>query len=364
MKRKIKKALHNRRQKRKTVQHENVPRITNDTVAEHREQVIENARKYIYPLKHSKHRIVLVSVGVLILAITSFLAYCTIALYKFQSNTTFLYKVSQVLPFPIARIDNQFVAYENYLFELRHYTHYYENQLQVDFTNDEAKAQLDQFKNRALQEIINEAYVKRLAKEHNVSVSEAEVNEEIELARAQNRLGSEQQVLEDVIQDYWGWSIDDFKRTLRQEILNRKVVQKLDTETKERASAALAELQGGADFAAVAQKYSDDDITKANGGEYGFAIDRASREVPPRAIDALYSLEKGAYSEVIDTGYSLEIVKVIDINGTKLRAAHISFMYKPIETYINDLKDATPARVYITLPEVPEQFIDENNQNL
>src|SRR5665811_1430574 len=35
-----------------------VPRITNETVAEHREAVLSGARKYIYPLQHSKRRIV------------------------------------------------------------------------------------------------------------------------------------------------------------------------------------------------------------------------------------------------------------------------------------------------------------------
>ena len=38
-----------------------LPKITDDTLAEHRENVLSSARKYIYPLKHSKHRIVLVT---------------------------------------------------------------------------------------------------------------------------------------------------------------------------------------------------------------------------------------------------------------------------------------------------------------
>src|ERR1039458_1937006 len=33
----------------------NVPRITNETVIDHREEALSSARKYIYPLQHSKH---------------------------------------------------------------------------------------------------------------------------------------------------------------------------------------------------------------------------------------------------------------------------------------------------------------------
>ncbi len=355
MKRKLKKVL--QRNKNKASKQEvsgKVPRITNDTVAEHREQVLSSARKYIYPLQHSKHRIVIISIGVLIAAIIVFFSYCTLALYRLQNNSTFLYRVTQVIPFPVARIGSQLVAYENYLFELRHYTHYYETQLKVDFSNEGDKAQLDQFKQRALDKVVNDAYVKQLADRHGVSVTNQEVDAEIELVRSQNRLGSDEQVLEDVIKDYWGWTLDDFKRTLRQQLLAHKVVATLDTETHKRAEAALTELKNGADFAAVAEKYSDDQTTKTNGGEFGFPIDKTSRELSAKSIVALFNLKPGTYSEIIDTGYSLEILKNVEENNDKIRAARIVFNYKPIEDYINDLKAEQPARVYISLPEPPE----------
>src|SRR2546423_961097 len=53
-----------------------VPRITNETVAEHREEVLSSARKYIYPLQHSKHRVVRISISLFIAVIILFFAYC------------------------------------------------------------------------------------------------------------------------------------------------------------------------------------------------------------------------------------------------------------------------------------------------
>jgi hypothetical protein len=50
----------------------NVPRITNETVAEHREEVLSSARKYIYPLRHSKHRVVRISILLLIIVVVGF----------------------------------------------------------------------------------------------------------------------------------------------------------------------------------------------------------------------------------------------------------------------------------------------------
>jgi parvulin-like peptidyl-prolyl isomerase len=153
-----------------------------------------------------------------------------------------------------------------------------------------------------------------------------------------------------VLKDYWGWSVDDFKRSLREELLAQKVAAKLDTATQARASAALAELKGGADFAAVAKKYSDDQGTKDNGGEFGYPVDRTARDLTAQTTDALFKLKPGQYSDIVNIGYGLEIVKNIETNGDKIRGAHIVFNFKDITTYINDLKDKQKTRVYISLP--------------
>jgi parvulin-like peptidyl-prolyl isomerase len=248
------------------------------------------------------------------------------------------------------------------LFELRHYTHYYETQLKVNFDNGKDKEQLNQFKRRALDKVINDAYVKQLAAEHNISVSDQEVEDQITIVRNQNRLGSSEKVFEDVIKDYWGWNVNDFKRSLRTTLLAQKVAAKLDTETNEKAAAALAELKSGASFADVAKKYSDDP-SKENGGELGFAVDRTSKEIPAQATDALFKLQPGQITEVVNTGYTLEILKNIETNGDKIRAARIVINFKDVNQYINDLKDKQKYTQYIKLPEatptegvaVPEQ---------
>ncbi len=325
---------------------EGMPRITNETVAAHREEVIGSARKYIYPLQHSKHKIVIISTTLFILGIISLFTYCTVALYRLQSSTTFLYQVTQVVPFPVARSGGRFVAFENYLFELRHYTHYYTTQQQLDFKTAAGKQQLSDFKKRALDKVIADSYIKRMASQRKISVSDREVDDRITIVRKQNRLGGSDKVFEDVLKDYYGWSLNDFKRSLRLELLTQKVMASLDTDTPKRAQAVLAELKASGDFAGLAKKYSDDP-TKENGGEYGYPIDRTSRGVSAQVAEALFSLKAGQYSGVVSTDGGVEIVKVIETNGDKVRAAHIVFNYKDVNIYVNDLKDKQKTRAYI-----------------
>lgn len=324
-----------------------VPYITNETVAEHREQILKGARKYVYPLQHSKHRIVTVSASIFIAMVIALVGYGAVSLYQLKSNSTFVYRITQVLPFPIARVQGNMVAYESYLFELRHYTHYYETQQKLSFKTTEGKQQLQDYRERALQHVVDAAFIKELAKKNNVTVTNLEVNDEIAILRNQNRLGTSSQVFEDVLRDFWGWSLNDFKRSLREQLLTRKVVSKLDTTSHTTIDAALAELKAGAAFADVAKKYTMDDTTKATGGEYAAAVDKSNRDIDPRVTAALFALQPGQYSSVIDTGYTVEIVRLNSLEGQKARASHIQINLKDISEFLKPIKGKHKAQQYI-----------------
>jgi hypothetical protein len=309
--------------------------------------MLHSARKFIYPLKHTRTRIVKVSIALFVAVMLLFVSYVLVSLYKLQSSSTFIYGVTRVVPLPVAKAGNAWVSYESYLFELRHFKHYYETQQQVDFTTDSGHAQLTEFKKQAINQVISDAYVKQLADKNNVSVSNREVDDAVRLLRAQNRLGSNDQEFADVLKEFWGWSADDFRRELRQQLLAQKVVAALDTNTSDKAQAALAAVQNGTDFSLVAKQYSDDAATKDANGEYTFLIDRNNRDIPPKVVDELYKLQPGQTSPIIDTGYTLEIVKVLSVNDGKIRAAHIAKNYQNITTFTKPLQKQNPPKKYI-----------------
>ena len=324
-----------------------IPNITNKTISEHRDEILGSGKKFTQPLQHSKHRIVIISTTIFILMIIGFFSYSTYALYRAQSTSFFMHRVTEVIPFPIARVGSTFVAYENYLFELRRYMHYYENQQQLDFNTESGQQQLAEFKRRALDKVVDYAYIQKLANEHDVTVSDQEIEEQIHLLRDQNRLGSGADVFEDVLQDYFGWTRNDFERHLRQELLTQKVIAELDEETNTRAQSALEELEAGEDFGQVAEAYSDDVTTRENNGEFGFWIDKNNRDMTPRATEALFSLEPSEHSDIVNTGYSLEIFKLLEAEEDRVRGAHILFNFQGINQHIDDLKEEKPAIVYI-----------------
>lgn len=324
-----------------------LPKITTESLAETRQEILKGARKFVYPLQHSKHRIVILSSLIMLAVLVVFFGYSVYALYWQKSTSTFMYRVTQVIPFPVAKVGSSFVSYEEYMFEIRQYVHYFENQENVDFNRSEYKQQLESQRKEALDRTIKKFYIRKLADQNNVKVSDVEIDEEVKLYQSQNRLGSDEQVLKDVLRDYYGWTINDFKRQLSSRILSEKLIDSLDTDAKDRANKALTELKSGVAFNVVADKYTDDANTKGKGGEIPFLIDEQDRNVPSQMTNKLYSLKPGEYSDIFSVGYGLEIVKNLESKDGKIRAAYILFNYKNIEDFINAEKEKTPATIYL-----------------
>lgn len=326
-----------------------LPRITNETVSQHREEVLSGARKYIYPLKHSRHRVVLISVTILLIVLISFFSYTLFSLYKQQSTSAFMYQVTKVVPLPVARVGGKFISYENYLFELRRYIHYYENQQEIDFSDPKTEGQLEEQRKKALEKVVNQAYIQKIAREKNITVSSEEIDYQIETLREQSRLGNDSKVFEDVLKDYWGWTVADFRRSIANELLAQKVLAAIDTATQERAAAADAQIKAGADFAAVAKASSDDAATKERGGELTTLIGKTDRSIPAVTTQTLFNLKPGQVSGIIDVGGGLEIVKNLGFEGDKVKAAIIFFQYQDLDAILNDSREKQPATVYIRL---------------
>ncbi|HUC95976.1 MAG TPA: peptidylprolyl isomerase [Candidatus Saccharimonadia bacterium] len=324
-----------------------IPRITNDTVSIHREDVLKSARKYIYPLSHSKSKIVIITSSIVIALVIIFFSYCTLALYKFHTTSQFLYKVTEVIPFPVARINGHFVSYNSYLFEIEHYIHYYHAEQGVNFSSTSGKQQLSNYEQQALNKVVDDSYVADLAAQYHIKVTNSQVNNQINIVQQQNRLGSNQAQLADVLKTYYGWSINDFKRELKLQLLTQDVVSRLDTSTWAQARNVLGQLNKGTSFATLASQYSDDTSTKSNGGQYVGTISKNDPNIPVQVITALFSLKAGQYSGIINTGYSLEIVKNISVQDGQITAAHISLNFKDISTFIAPLQQQGSTKIYI-----------------
>jgi peptidyl-prolyl cis-trans isomerase SurA len=76
-----------------------------------------------------------------------------------------------------------------------------------------------------------------------------------------------------------------------------------------RAKEILSEVRRGKDFATAAKEYSED-ISASEGGDVGFV---EKGKMVPEFEKAVYSLKKGAISDIVETEYGYHIIKVEEV---------------------------------------------------
>ena len=86
---------------------------------------------------------------------------------------------------------------------------------------------------------------------------------------------------------------------------------------KAQAEDLLKQIRGGADFAALAKKYSEDPGSAANGGEYPSFVTRG--QTVPEFEKAAFSLKQGQTSDLVRTQYGYHIIQVLQHEDARLR---------------------------------------------
>ncbi len=87
-------------------------------------------------------------------------------------------------------------------------------------------------------------------------------------------------------------------------------------EAKDRAAKAIARVRGGQDFAAVTAEVSDDDGTKAGGGELGW-FERGS--ITPEWESVVFAMEKGDLRGPISGPQGLHVFTVLEVKRSDLK---------------------------------------------
>ena len=329
--------------------------VVTKTVEKHRRLILRRAQQYRSFLINTNRRVVGVSLAVLLVAASGFGGLVYFNLYRDQSHSDFSYNVARILPLPVAKTGSTFVPYGDYLGDLRRQIHYFESQQGMDFSQPEeedAQVTLDELKNASMKRVIDRVYVSKLAAERGLSVTEGEIDSRLALLQSQGKLGGNLEDIEEVLDNFWGLSLAEYRRILSANILQEKVTRAMDEElgngAMERMEAIFRSLNGGEDFAELAIAYSEDPTTAINGGRYEFPLELEGREEDPQVLRAVFETPPGQFSDIVDTGDRLEVVKVLEDEGNgRRRAAHIRISYLLLDDILAEIRDKEPTAIYI-----------------
>jgi len=231
------------RLKRKKVENtENAHRITNETVAEHRERVLAGGRRFKYPMQYARHRLVINTIIISVVALLLIMLMVWWQLYPAQNTSTFFYRITRVVPLPVAMIDGQPVSYGDYLMGFRSQEHYLQYKEGVDLYAKENKSQLDLIKRQSLDDAIADTYATKLAKQANITVSPKEVDDAIKLQRQSRDGETSEDTYYAIVLDHFNWTPDEVRLITARKLLHQKVAYDIDTtatKLKDQVSEAL-----------------------------------------------------------------------------------------------------------------------------
>lgn len=228
-------------------------------------------------------------------------------------------------------------------------------------------------------QMIDEEIVNQIAEKAGVKVTAAEVDAEI--AQIKERIGGQEKF--DAALAQYGLSAEQLKQDQTFRLKITKILSKdiptddaalkkyfeanlsqFDTrevksrhilmQTEEEAKAIKAELDKGADFAALAKEKSTDPTAKENGGDLGF---NKRGNMVPAFDDVVFKLKKGETSAPFQSEFGWHVAQVTDTKGetstfesakAKVKEAYlVTQVQEKIRPWLDEQK--TKAKVVNTL---------------
>lgn len=324
-------------------------RITNETVAEHRERILAGGRKFKYPLQYARHRLVFNAIIISIVAVIAIIAIGYWQLYSAQNTGVFMYRVARVVPVPVASVDGQPVSYGDYLMRYRGAIHFLEQQEEVSFKSEDGQRQLEYYKQQELQNAIVEAYAQKLANSMDITVSDVELEATLKAQRQSSNGEISQQTQEASILSSFGWSPEEYRQLVKSALLLQKVSYAIDDNAKKISDDIAAQVSAdGANLQAIADATSKSTGTQVAYGASGLVL--KTNQDHGLAIEAS-KLERGKVSGAIKstTGDGYYFVRLLDSNDTQVSYEYIQVPLSEMTKRIDSLEKNKKIVRYISI---------------
>ena len=317
-----------------------------ERVDERREEVLARGRKFKYPLQWTKHRVVVNTILIAVIVIAILITSGWLALFRFGMTDKMLYRVTRILPIPVASVDGETVAFSDYLMFYRSSIISIERQsANVDNQANEDDLRL-QYKRSALSETEDFAYAAKLAKELGITVTDEDIDKEFNRHLGVGGTERSEESFMKIISDNFGLDKDEYRRMLYLTLLKSKVEVAIDesaTATAAKVESLLVEKYG--DYAKVAEALGGAIIYEETGGM-----------VPNQNIDGgraseAFKLQPGQQSGrfISMSGDGYYFVKLIAKTDTEVNFVSIKVPFTEFSTRMGTLREEGKIQEYITI---------------
>ncbi len=320
-----------------------------EKVADRRKEVLATGRKFKYPMQWTRHRVV---AGAILISFVS-LAIVAIggwfALYRLNLADDFLFRVVKVIPVSVAKVDSENVRFSDYLMFYRSSITSIERQSGSQIDEASAVNLANKYKRAALTEAEDYTYATKLAKELNITVSDADVDAEFARHLQIGGVERSEESFVKIIEDNFSLDKSEYERMLYLTLIKAKVEIAIDTTANsvaEEVESLLA--SNNNNYQAVAEALGKAVIYEETGG----LVDNKNLD-GGRATEAA-KLTDGASSGrfVSMNGDGYYFVKLISRTDSKVNFVSIKVPFTEFASRMADFRESDQISEYITIPEV------------
>lgn len=327
------------------------PKTEREKVEERREEVLAHGRKFKYPLQYAKHRLMINTVIVALVALILMVVAGWAMLFKFQDTGDMIYRVTQVLPIPVAEVEGTKVRYSDYLMIYRSNLITAEQQGGQLGTGEDADNVRQLYKQAALYSAVEYTYALKLGHELNLTVSDEEVDKAFDEHRKVGGVERSEEGFLKILRDNFGMNKSEYRRMLYLTLMRSKVAQAVDDPAREQAKEVERILQE-----------SDGDLHKA-ADEVGAKYEETGRLVDNMNVDGgrstmAMTLEPGQISQrfLSSNGDAYYFVKLNDKTNSEVNYASLEITFSKFEEMIAELYASDKIKLYIDLNPETEEF--------
>lgn len=323
--------------------------VTQKNLEQSREEVLAKGKKFKYPFQYSKHRLVINTILISVVALIALVIGGWFELYKAQSTGSIMYRFTKVLNLPVAEIDGVKVRYSDYLMIYRSSINSIEYQQGALDNSDDSKMLRQHYKREAMNSAEEYSYALAKLNEGGIAVESSEVDDLVLYHMQINGQQRSNEAFEGIVEDNFGLSMTEYRRLLTLSLAKKKYSENYDELAKEtlaKAEKLLKEKSG--DMKAVADALSSTKIVsyeKTDGYVDSANLD-GGRAIMAKTLGSDGEISKSFVSRKGDCYY---IVKLTGRKDNKVSYESIQVRFTEFNKKIDEIRENGGVKEYIDL---------------
>lgn len=323
-----------------------VKKTEQEKVEERREEVLAKGRKFKYPLQWTRHRIVINTILISVIVLAMIVVGGWLALYRLNMTDDLLFRITEIIPLPVATVDSENVRFSDYLMFYRSSMTSIERQSGSQFDESSFNELRNEYKLSALSEAEKYTYALKLAKELNIDVTQEEVSTEFNRHLKVGGIDRSEEAFVKIIESNFGLTKSEYERMLYLTLVKAKVEMEIDKNANNIAKQVESILaENGNDYHNVAERLDGQIIYEETGG----LVDSKNID-GGRATEAM-KLEPGQSSGrfVSMNGDGFYFVKLINKTETEVNFVSIKVPFTKFDSNFAALREEGKIQEYIQI---------------